>query len=150
MKLTIKEIAPAVRLLEVAKCSTLNDNDFNATLKVANAICPIYSDVQKQEERVRESAKPSDWEEIVELIQKAKKESITPDEAERVNKAVADYNGKVSKAIADIEAKEYDIDDVVESIEAQTGIRILGIISLPQMKVAGVNIDTNSNILTLE
>ena len=43
-----------------------------------------------------------------------------------------------------------DIDDVVESIEAQTGIRILGIISLPQMKVAGVNIDTNSDILTLE
>lgn len=110
MKLTIKEIAPAARLLEVAKCSTLNDNDFNATLKVANAICPIYSDVAKQEERVRESAKPSDWEEIVELIQKAKKESITPDEAERVNKAVADYNGKVSKALADIEAKEYDID----------------------------------------
>ena len=43
-----------------------------------------------------------------------------------------------------------DIDDVVESIEVQTGIRILGIISLPQMKIAGVNIDANSNILTLE
>ena len=123
MKLTIKEIAPAARLLEVAKCSTLNDNDFNATLKVANAICPIYSDVQKQEERVRESAKPSDWEEIVELIQKAKKESITPDEAERVNKAVADYNGKVSKAIADIEAKEYDID--VEPLPAGVPAKLL-------------------------
>lgn len=123
MKLTIKEIAPAARLLEVAKCSTLNDNDFNATLKVANAICPIYSDVQKQEERVRESAKPSDWEEIVELIQKAKKESITPDEAERVNKAVADYNGKVSKAIADIEAKEYDIG--VEPLPAGVPAKLL-------------------------
>jgi hypothetical protein len=123
MKLTIKEIAPAARLLEVAKCSTLNDNDFNATLKVANAICPIYSDVAKQEERVRESAKPSDWEEIVELIQKAKKESITPDEAERVNKAVADYNGKVSKAIADIEAKEYDID--VEPLPASVPAKLL-------------------------
>lgn len=43
-----------------------------------------------------------------------------------------------------------DIDAVVESIEAQTGIRILGIISLPQMKVAGVNIDANSNLITLE
>lgn len=43
-----------------------------------------------------------------------------------------------------------DIDDVVESIEHQTGIRILGIISLPQMKVAGVNIDTNSNLIKLE
>lgn len=123
MKLTIKEIAPAARLLEVAKCSTLNDNDFNATLKVANAICPIYSDVQKQEERVRESAKPSDWVEIVELIQKAKKESITPDEAERVNKAVADYNGKVSKAIADIEAKEYDIE--VEPLPAGVPAKLL-------------------------
>lgn len=123
MKLTIKEIAPAARLLEVAKCSTLNDNDFNATLKVANAICPIYADVAKQEERVRESAKPSDWEEIVELIQKAKKESITPDEAERVNKAVADYNGKVSKAIADIEAKEYDID--VEPLPAGVPAKLL-------------------------
>lgn len=123
MKLTIKEIAPAARLLEVAKCSTLNDNDFNATLKVANAICPIYSDVAKQEERVRESAKPSDWEEIVELIQKAKKESITPDEAERVNKAVADYNGKVSKALADIEAKEYDID--VEPLPAGVPAKLL-------------------------
>lgn len=123
MKLTIKEIAPAARLLEVAKCSTLNDTDFNATLKVANAICPIYSDVQKQEERVRESAKPSDWEEIVELIQKAKKESITPDEAERVNKAVADYNGKVSKAIADIEAKEYDIE--VEPLPAGVPAKLL-------------------------
>lgn len=123
MKLTIKEIAPAARLLEVAKCSTLNDNDFNATLKVANAICPIYSDVAKQEERVRESAKPSDWEEIVELIQKAKKESITPDEAERVNKAVADYNGKVSKALADIEAKEYDIE--VEPLPAGVPAKLL-------------------------
>jgi hypothetical protein len=43
-----------------------------------------------------------------------------------------------------------DIDDVVESIEASTGIRILGIISLPQMKVAGVRIDTNSNLIKLE
>lgn len=123
MKLTIKEIAPAARLLEVAKCSTLNDNDFNATLKVANAICPIYADVAKQEERIRESAKTADWEEIVELIQKAKKESITPDEAERVNKAVADYNGKVSKALADIEAKEYDID--VEPLPAGVPAKLL-------------------------
>ena len=43
-----------------------------------------------------------------------------------------------------------DIDAVVESIEAQTGIRILGIVSLPQMKFAGVNVDANSNLVTLE
>lgn len=123
MKLTIKEIAPAARLLEVAKCSTLSDTDFNATLKVANAICPIYADVQKQEERIRESAKPSDWEEIVELIKKAKKESISPAEAERVNSSVKAYNDKVNKAIADIEAKEYDIE--VEPLPAGVPAKLL-------------------------
>jgi hypothetical protein len=142
MKLTIKEIAPAARLLEVAKCSTLNDNDFNATLKVANAICPIYSDVAKQEERVRESAKPSDWEEIVELIQKAKKESITPDEAERVNEAVADYNGKVSKALADIEAKEYDID--VEPLPAGVPAKLLRENNWPFVAIADLKAVTKA------
>ncbi len=109
MKLTTKEIIPAARLLEQAKCSTLNDNEFNATLKMANAICPILADAQKSEERIRESAKPHDWEEIVQLIKKAQKESIAPDEAERVNTSVKAYNDKVSKAIDDLNAEEHDI-----------------------------------------
>lgn len=110
MKLTTKQIIPAARLLEQAKCSTLNDNEFNATLKIANAICPILADAQKSEKRIRESAKPHDWEEIVELIKKAQKESIAPDEAERVNTSVKAYNDKVSKAIDDLNAEEHDID----------------------------------------
>lgn len=38
-----------------------------------------------------------------------------------------------------------DISGVVESIKRETGIEILGIISLPQMKMVGMNIDANSN-----
>jgi hypothetical protein len=38
-----------------------------------------------------------------------------------------------------------DISGVVESIERETGIEIIGIISLPQMKLVGMNIDANSN-----
>jgi len=38
-----------------------------------------------------------------------------------------------------------DISGVVESIKMETGIEILGIISLPQMKMVGMNIDANSN-----
>ena len=37
--------------------------------------------------------------------------------------AVADYNGKVSKALADIEAKEYDID--VEPLPAGVPAKLL-------------------------
>lgn len=38
-----------------------------------------------------------------------------------------------------------DISDVVKSINRETGIEIIGIISLPQMKMVGLNIDANSN-----
>lgn len=37
------------------------------------------------------------------------------------------------------------IGDVVKSIKRETGIEIIGIISLPQMKLVGMNIDANSN-----
>lgn len=43
-----------------------------------------------------------------------------------------------------------DISGVVESIKRETGIEILGIISLPQMSIIGMNIDVNSQELWLE
>ena len=43
-----------------------------------------------------------------------------------------------------------DISEVVESIERETGIRILGIVSLPQMRIAGLGIDANDNEIIIE
>lgn len=43
-----------------------------------------------------------------------------------------------------------DIKGVVESIKRETGIEILGIISLPQMSMIGMNIDINSSEIWLE
>lgn len=43
-----------------------------------------------------------------------------------------------------------DISGVVESIKLQTGVEILGIISLPQMKMANIALDCNDNEIILE
>jgi predicted aspartyl protease len=43
-----------------------------------------------------------------------------------------------------------DISGVVESIERETGVAILGIISLPQMKMANLSIDCNDNEIIIE
>lgn len=43
-----------------------------------------------------------------------------------------------------------DLSNIVDSIKRETGITILGIVSLPQMKFIGMNIDTNDNLLILE
>lgn len=43
-----------------------------------------------------------------------------------------------------------DIGDVVKSIKRETGIEILGIISLPQMKMCGISLDCNDNLIILE
>lgn len=43
-----------------------------------------------------------------------------------------------------------DISGVVESIKRETGVEILGIISLPQMKMVGLSLDCNDNEIILE
>jgi predicted aspartyl protease len=43
-----------------------------------------------------------------------------------------------------------DISEVVKSIKRETGIEILGIISLPQMKMCGIQIDANDNLIIIE
>lgn len=43
-----------------------------------------------------------------------------------------------------------DISGVVESVKRETGIKILGIISLPQMKMANIALDCNDNEIILE
>lgn len=43
-----------------------------------------------------------------------------------------------------------DIGNVVESIEQETGVKILGIIGLQQMKIANISLDMNDNDIILE
>lgn len=43
-----------------------------------------------------------------------------------------------------------DIENIVNSIKRETGIEILGIIGLPQMKFVGINIDANDNSISIE
>lgn len=43
-----------------------------------------------------------------------------------------------------------DISDIVKSIERETGIEIIGIISLPQCKLANLSIDCNDNLIIIE
>lgn len=43
-----------------------------------------------------------------------------------------------------------DISEVVKSIKRETGVEILGIISLPQMKMANLSIDCNDNEIIIE
>ena len=43
-----------------------------------------------------------------------------------------------------------DISDIISSIKKETGIEIIGIISLPQMKFNGMQIDANDNPIIFE
>lgn len=43
-----------------------------------------------------------------------------------------------------------DLKHVVKSVENETGLKILGIVSLPQMRIAGLGIDANDNEIIIE
>lgn len=65
-------------------------------------------------------------------------------------------NVRVSGTFADVGGRTIpqfllaDISHVVNSIRRETGLEILGIISLPQMKMAGMQIDANDNLIIIE
>lgn len=66
------------------------------------------------------------------------------------------HNVKHCKSMAEFQGKVIpqfllaDISDIVKSIKRETGIEILGIVSLKQMAIIGLNIDVNSNEVWLE
>lgn len=65
-------------------------------------------------------------------------------------------NVKVCSTFAEVSGKTIpqfllaDIGGVVDSIKRETGIKILGIISLPQMKMCGLGVDANDNEIIIE
>ena len=66
------------------------------------------------------------------------------------------YNIKYCNTIVTFENKTIpqfllaDLSNVVKSIKKETGLEILGIISLSQMKIAGLGIDANDDEIIIE
>lgn len=66
------------------------------------------------------------------------------------------HNVKHCNTMAEFEGKVIpqfllaDISDIVKSVKRETGIEILGIVSLPQMRIAGLGIDCNDMEIIVE
>lgn len=97
----------------------------------------------------------------VALIDKDKKKEYGLKEGKRYNGTLIGAGGEMRNVrhcdtFVEFEGKTIpqfllaDISSVVESIKRETGIEILGIISLPQMSFIGMNIDINSSEVWLE
>lgn len=95
------------------------------------------------------------------LIDKSKRKKYDLLEGRRFNGTLVGAGGEMHNikhcdTFVDFEGKKIpqfllaDISGVVESIKRETGIEILGIISLPQMSMIGMNIDVNSGEVWLE
>lgn len=97
----------------------------------------------------------------VALIDKDKKKEYGLKEGKRYNGTLIGAGGEMRNVrhcdtFVEFEGKTIpqfllaDISGVIESIKRETGIEILGIISLPQMSFIGMNIDINSSEVWLE
>lgn len=97
----------------------------------------------------------------VALIDKDKKKEYDLKEGRRYNGTLIGAGGEMRNVrhcdtFVELEGKTIpqfllaDISGVVDSIRRETGIEILGIISLPQMSMIGMNIDVNSQEVWLE
>ena len=97
----------------------------------------------------------------VALISKSHKKELGLIEGKPFNGSIIGAGGNISESyicntFPVINGRQFsqflivDIDTIISSIKRETGIEIIGIISLPQMKMNGIQIDANDNLIIFE
>lgn len=110
MKLTIKKIKEVYNVLSEANASKLNDTEFKKVLAILKKLYPLQAEAKEDAQRAIDLAKPTDWEEIQELLTKVQAEVATPEESVRAITVNGAFKRRVEAVIADIDRVEHDID----------------------------------------
>lgn len=136
MKLTIKKIKDVYNTLSKANASKLNDTEFKKVLAILKKLYPLQAEAKEDAQRAIDLAKPTDWEEIQELLTKVQAEVATPEETVRAITVNGAFKRRVESIITDIDRVEHDIDiepmseELADKIAKESGFTFAGRMSL--------------------
>lgn len=136
MKLTIKKIKDVYNALSEANASKLNDTEFKKVLAILKKLYPLQAEAKEDAQRAIDLAKPTDWEEIQELLTKVQAEIATPEESVRALTVNGAFKRRVESIITDIDRVEHDIDiepmseELADKIAKESGFTFAGRMAL--------------------
>ena len=136
MKLTIKKIKEVYNVLSEANASKLNDTEFKKVLAILKKLYPLQAEAKEDAQRAIDLAKPTDWEEIQELLTKVQAETATPEESVRALTVNGAFKRRVEAVITDIDRVEHDIDiepmseELADKIAKESGFTFAGRMAL--------------------
>lgn len=127
MKVTVKQIVSAYKVLGEAKVSKLEELEVVKIVKARKVMRSIAEDYEAFLKDVQEKFKPENWDEIQQKVQQWQKEGedTTLSESERIkiNKAIIDYTNKVNAAVKEELDREIEIN--IETIKEDSSTKLL-------------------------
>lgn len=127
MKVSVKKIVDAYKLLGEAKVTKLEDADKIKVLKARKAMRVIADDFDAFLKDAQDKFKPEGWEEtqkkLAQWQEEGEKTTLSEDERNSINKALIAYQTSIDKAIKDELNKEVEIE--IEKLSEGSDIKLM-------------------------
>ena len=127
MKVSVKKIVDAYKLLGNAKTTNLEDSDKAKILKARKAMRPIADEFEAFLKDAQEMFKPEGWEEtqkkLAQWQEEGEKTTLSEDERKSINKALIAYQTSIDKAVKDELNKEVEIE--IEKLSEGADIKLM-------------------------
>ena len=127
MKVTIKQVVEAYKVLGEAKVTKLEESEVIKVVKTRKAMRPVADEYEAFLKDCQEKFKPEGWDEIQSDLQKWQQEGekTTLSEERRIglNKAIIGYQMKIDKALKDELEKEVEVN--IEALKEDSATKLL-------------------------
>lgn len=127
MKVTIKQVVEAYKVLGEAKVTKLEESEVIKVVKARKAMRPIADEYEAFLKDCQEKFKPENWDKIQGNLQKwqqeGEKTTLTEEERIEVNKAIIGYQVKIDKAVKDELEKEVEVN--IEVLKEDSATKLL-------------------------
>ena len=127
MKVSVKKIVDAYKLLGEAKVTKLEDADKIKVLKARKAMRVIADDFDAFLKDAQDKFKPEGWEDVQKKVAQWQEEgentTLSEDERKSINKALIAYQTSIDKAIKDELNKEVEIE--IEKLGEGSDVKLM-------------------------
>lgn len=127
MKVSVKKIVDAYKLLGEAKVTKLEETDVIKILKVRKAMRVIAVDFDAFLKDAQDKFKPDGWEDVQNKVaqwqDEGEKTTLSEDERKSINKVLIAYQTSIDKAIKDELNKEVEIE--IEKLGEGSDVKLM-------------------------
>lgn len=127
MKIKIKNIVEAYKVLGEAKVTKLEDSEIIKIIKARKVMRPIADEFEAFLKDTQEKFKPECWDDVQAKVQRWQREgentTLTDEEKRSVNTILVDYQNSVNKAVNEELEREVELN--IETLKEESATKLI-------------------------